>query len=89
MTATGESDQRVWDWHVKGSFNPHYDVTATREGLSYYCEIQGPFCGYDAVGKQSWDEFLSAGPLRQVQMPSSIEAEVRAYAKTLTGSPRS
>lgn len=78
MPATDET--RVWDWKVEAAFNPHYDVTASAEGLTYHCEIQGPFCGYDRVGSQSWDELLAVGPLANVEMPSSIAAEIRAYA---------
>lgn len=71
---------RTWTWKVDGTFNPVYDVCATVEGLAYGCEIQGPFCGYDAVGTQTWDEFLTSGPPDNVQMPDAIADEVCAYA---------
>lgn len=48
-----------------------------------FWEWDGPFCGYDAVGEQTWEQFLSAGPLKDVRMPSWIEAEIRAYAKVV------
>jgi len=48
MSATEKS----WEWKVEDSFNPRYDAWVTAEGLSYACEIQGPFCGYDSEGKQ-------------------------------------
>jgi hypothetical protein len=57
-----------------------YDATPSVEGLTYYCETKGPFCGYDRVGSQSWDEFLAGGPPANVEMPPSIAAEIRAYA---------
>lgn len=38
------------------------------------------YCGYDAVGAQTWDEFLASGPPDNVQMPDAIADEVCAYA---------
>jgi len=77
---TASEDTRVWQWKISATFNPEYDVTASAAGLEYYCEIQGPFCGYDRVGAQTWAEFVAAGPLEKGQMPASIAAEIRAYA---------
>jgi hypothetical protein len=70
----------TWEWDVEATFNPHYDASASDDGLAYGCEIQGPFCGYDAVGKQTWDEFLASGPPPNISMPPSIASEIRDYA---------
>ncbi len=67
-------------WDVVDCFNPRYDATASAAGLRYGCDIQGPFCGYDHEGTQSWDEFLASGPLPHIRMPDLIAAEIRAYA---------
>jgi hypothetical protein len=80
MATPSESDWRRWEWRVVETFNPRYDADASSEGLSYYCEIQGPFCGYDAVGKQSWSEFLALGPPTNIEMPSDIADQIRRYA---------
>jgi hypothetical protein len=76
------SAEKVWEWDISETFNPHYDATASPHGLSYGCEIQGPFCGYDRLGAQSWEEFLTVGPPARIRMPASIAAEIRAYALT-------
>ena len=80
---TNNADRRTWVWKVDASFNPEYDATASPDGISYNCEIQGPFCGYDAVGSQSWEQFLNAGPLERVEMPADIAAEIRAFGLAL------
>lgn len=75
---------KVWEWAAEGPFNPRYYAEASPQGLSYHCEIQGPFCGYDAVGGQTWDEFVTNGPLATVQMPTWIAEEIRAIASART-----
>lgn len=65
MTACREPSG-VWEWDVVAPFNPTSDAVATPMGLRYGCEIQGPFCGWDSDGTQSWESFL--------------RAEIRAYA---------
>ena len=77
--------KREWAWDVVGSFNPRHDATAGSDGLSYGVEIQGPFCGWDPAGSQSWEGLLSAGPPSAMAMPPSIAAEVRAYALAMLG----
>lgn len=81
---TPGSEHRVWEWAATGSFKPRYDVRASAEGLFYYCEIQGPFCGYDAEGWQSWEEFLTVGAPAEFQMPAWIAAEISAHAASVT-----
>ena len=66
---------KAWTWHLTP--NHWIDLTLTRDGLSYMgtdwdCQSGG---GYMA-GFQSVQGFLEDGPLRN--MPSAIEAEVRA-----------
>lgn len=73
----------TWEWKVDECFNPHYFAWAGPDGISYSCEIQGPFCGHDAVGTQTWAEFLEVGPPPSFQMPSSIVETIRAYARRL------
>ncbi len=80
MGAASDRDERVWEWAVVDAFNPRYDATASPAGLQYGCEIQGPCCGYDQVGAQSWDEFGTAGPPARIRMPAAIAAAIRAYA---------
>lgn len=41
---------------------------------------EGPFCGYDSMGSQTWDEFLAIGPPARIHMPASIAAKIKAYA---------
>jgi hypothetical protein len=80
---TSNKREVVWSWKVEATFNPRYDATATPEGLTYYCEIQGPLCGYDKAGEQTWDEFLSTGAPEKIEMPAWVEAAIRAYANAL------
>lgn len=72
-------EQRVWEWDVAGPFNPRYDANTTEVGLSYGRDIDGPFCGYDAQGMQTWEEFLALGPPDDFRMPAAIEADIRAH----------
>jgi hypothetical protein len=71
---------RVWEWDVDAPFFPHYDATASPNGLAYGCAIKGPFCGWDAQGSQTWAEFLAHGPPAEIEMPAAIAAEIRAFA---------
>lgn len=82
MSARTDREPEAWEWKVEAAFNPHYFVSATAEGLSYSCEIQGPFCGHDAVGKQTWVEFLEVGPPAEFQMPNWIAERIRNHART-------
>lgn len=74
-----DDGSRTWKWAVLDAFNPVYDATASAEGVTYGCEIQGPFCGYDREGSQTWDELLTVGPPANVRMPTLVEAEIRAF----------
>jgi hypothetical protein len=70
----------VWKWPGNTAFfNERYEANASAAGLSYFCEIDGPFCGCDAAGTQSWEEFEAAGPPDRIKMPASIADEIRAY----------
>lgn len=81
---------RAWEWDIDDAFHSRYDASASQGGLSYGCEIKGPFCGYDGQGSQSWDEFLAAGPPERIHMPASIAAEIRAhFVARKSGVPRS
>jgi hypothetical protein len=71
---------RVWEWPGNTDFfNERYAATASAKGLSYVCEIDGPFCGCDSAGSQSWEEFEAEGPPNRIQMPASIADEIRAH----------
>ena len=78
---------KVWDWKGEGEaaerhpFNPHFDATASAEGVKYMCEIQGPFCGYDWVGTQTWAQFFTYGPPDDIGMPASIVEAIREFAR--------
>lgn len=74
-----DGEHRVWEWSVEGPFNPRMSVTASGDKLLYGREIQGPFCGYDGIGSQTWDELLTNGPLLDV--PDAIATDIRAYVE--------
>lgn len=75
----------LWEWDVEDAFNPRYDARVSEEGVAYGCEIQGPFCGYDAHGRQSWKEFFASGPPEKIHMPAHILAAIREHGRKLTG----
>jgi hypothetical protein len=77
------AEKRTWEWKVEAAFNPRYDATASEEGVEYYCEIQGPFCGYDREGSQTWAEFFAEGPPAKIGMPGAIADAIRDYAREL------
>ena len=78
---------KVWDWKGEGEaatrhpFNPHFDATASDQGVEYYADTKGPFCGYDRCGNQTWAEFLAKGPPDDIGMPASIVEEIREFAR--------
>jgi len=75
-----EDWSRVWEWPGNTQFfNERFDARASVKGLAYGSEIDGPFCGYDAAGSQSWEEFEAAGPPDRIRMPASIADEIRAH----------
>lgn len=71
---------RVWNWEFPEWFNAKYDATASPVGVTYGCEIQGPFCGYDEVGTQTWEEVLQNGPPTNIHMPDDIAESIRSFA---------
>lgn len=77
---SGSKTLQTWNWEFPEWFNAKYDATASAEGIEYYCEIQGPFCGYDKVGAQSWEEVLQHGPPTNIHMPESIADAIRSFA---------
>lgn len=71
---------RSWGWPGNTAFfNERFSAWASARGLSYSCRIDGPFCGDDPEGSQSWEEFEAWGPPTRVIMPASITDEIRAH----------
>ncbi len=79
-------EAREWKWPGNTAFfNERFYATASAKGLSYACEIDGPFCGCDPAGSQSWEEFEAAGPPDRIKMPASIAEEIRAHIAARRG----
>ena len=72
--------KRVWEWEFPEWFNAKYEAITSAEGVMYLCEIQGPFCGLDEVGNQTWEQVLHDGPPTNIHMPESIAESIRAFA---------
>lgn len=82
---------RTWKWPGNTQFfNERYEAGASPNGLTYSSDIDGPFCGSDHAGAQSWEEFESAGPPADIRMPPEIADEIRAHlVARRKGMPRS